>query len=225
MHIKQGQWKHHIKTSATKKRQRVLVSENSSLRVTEDPVCCPDYLFREVCCLPGAFVRDIKMLLSLIKLEDYYLFVLFQVGSQEAETRKLKNIKKLWIPRKHTEGIRSIGSVLFCPPIWHLGPRKEENRSDKWLVVWMVSWSRLWILWSWTRLKEVCGHQMEWNWACGVKLFWEANWLGWLPSFKLDVTEKGLRITEAQLSRATSFSEGIGRQGGVGELPSTLRDG
>jgi len=39
------------------------------------------------------------------------------------------------------------------------------------------------------------------------------------------VTEKGLRISEAQLSRAKSFSEKISREGGVGELPSTLRDG
>lgn len=61
--------------------------------VTEPLICCLDNLSREVCCVPVECVRDIrKALPQLIKLEGYYLFTFIQAGSQDAATRKLKNI-------------------------------------------------------------------------------------------------------------------------------------
>ena len=43
-----------IKTSAKKKQQRVVAIGGSLLCGMEAPICRPDPLFREVCCLPGA---------------------------------------------------------------------------------------------------------------------------------------------------------------------------
>jgi len=55
----------------------------------------PVNLSREVCCLPGAHIWNIKKkILSMIKPDDYYLLLVFQVGSHKTATRKLKIIKK-----------------------------------------------------------------------------------------------------------------------------------
>lgn len=82
-----------IKTSAIRKAQRVLVIEDSSLRCTEAPICCPDNLSREVCCFSGANIHDtIKKLMSPVGPKDYHPFLLFQVGSNDVATRKLQNI-------------------------------------------------------------------------------------------------------------------------------------
>ena len=68
-HVKKVQPRTRVKTSATKKRRRILVIEGSGLRGTEAPICCPDKLSREVCCLLGACVWDIrKRTLGRIKL-------------------------------------------------------------------------------------------------------------------------------------------------------------
>lgn len=81
----------------------MLVIGNSSLRGTEAPICHPDNLSRAVCCLPGSCIHDIKKRLwRLIKLEDYFLFLFLQVGLHEVVTRKLQNIKSLFV-----EGIKS----------------------------------------------------------------------------------------------------------------------
>lgn len=52
-------------------------------------------LSREVCCLPGAYIWDIKKKLpGMTKPEDYSLLLLFQAESQEAATRKFLNVRK-----------------------------------------------------------------------------------------------------------------------------------
>ena len=48
-----------IKTSAKKKQWQVMVIGDSLLSRTEAPICRLDPLFREVCCLPGARIRDV----------------------------------------------------------------------------------------------------------------------------------------------------------------------
>jgi len=46
-----------------------------------------------MCCLPGAHIRDIrKALPQLIKLEDYFPFIVLEAGSQDAAMRKLKDV-------------------------------------------------------------------------------------------------------------------------------------
>jgi len=83
----------------------------------------------------------------MIKLEEYCPFLIFQCGSSEAATRKLENIKRLYIPWEDVEGIRSKGSVLLSPPVWRLRTgQKEETRSGESLVTWVASRQRLWVL-------------------------------------------------------------------------------
>lgn len=46
-----------LKTTSAKKDRRVVIIGDFWLRGTEGPVCQPDPICREVCCLPGARVR------------------------------------------------------------------------------------------------------------------------------------------------------------------------
>lgn len=72
------------------------------LRGTEAPICCSDNLSREVFCLPGACIRDIKKRISvMIKPDDYYHFPVFQIGLQKDE----KKIKK----RKSKKTVHPLG--------------------------------------------------------------------------------------------------------------------
>lgn len=50
----------HLKTASAWKERRVVVTGGSLLRGTEGPICWPDPTRREVCCLPGVWVRDIS---------------------------------------------------------------------------------------------------------------------------------------------------------------------
>ena len=64
------------------------------LRGTECPRCWPDPTRREVCCLPGAWVRDIsRKLPGLIHLSNYYPLLIVQAGSDEVTDRSLRTIK------------------------------------------------------------------------------------------------------------------------------------
>lgn len=64
----------------------------------------------------GACIQDIKKrLLDLTKPENDCLLLLIQAGAQEAETRELQNTKRLNVPWKNTEGIRSTSSVHLDP--------------------------------------------------------------------------------------------------------------
>jgi len=49
----------------------------------------------EVCCLPGAQVRDItRKLLSLMRSLDYYLLLLFHVDGEEVAVHSPRVIKR-----------------------------------------------------------------------------------------------------------------------------------
>jgi len=84
-----------ITTASAKKKRRVIVVDDSHLRGTEDPICRPDPSHREVCCLPGARVRDVAgKLPGLVRPSDCYLLSVMQVGSDEAVERSSKVIKR-----------------------------------------------------------------------------------------------------------------------------------
>ena len=58
-------------------------------------ICGPDPYHREVCCLPGARVRDIKrQITSLVRPSDYYPLLVIQAGNNEVVERSLKSLKK-----------------------------------------------------------------------------------------------------------------------------------
>ena len=49
----------------------------------------------EACCLPGAHIRDVtERLLSLIQSPDYYLLLLFHMGTGDTAGSSLRSIKK-----------------------------------------------------------------------------------------------------------------------------------
>nr|XP_033796603.1 uncharacterized protein LOC117358887 [Geotrypetes seraphini] len=48
----------------TQKKRRVIAIGDSMLRGTEGPICRPDMHSREVCCLPGARIRDVTTCLD-----------------------------------------------------------------------------------------------------------------------------------------------------------------
>ena len=65
------------------------------LAKAEGPLCRPNPLHREVCCLPGAQVRDVrKKLPSLVQPTDYYPLLLFQAGSDDFGSTSLRTLKK-----------------------------------------------------------------------------------------------------------------------------------
>ncbi|KAK4815580.1 hypothetical protein QYF61_004097 [Mycteria americana] len=60
----------HINTTSMRKRRRVIVVGDSLLRGTEGPICRTDPALREVCCLPGARVRDVTRVLPSLGKEN-----------------------------------------------------------------------------------------------------------------------------------------------------------
>ena len=72
----------HFEINSARKDSRVIVVSDSFLRGTEGPICTPNPTSREVCCLPGAWVRDItKKLPGLVHSSDYYPLLLVTQGS------------------------------------------------------------------------------------------------------------------------------------------------
>jgi len=98
---------------------------NSLLGDSKTPICCPDNLSREVCCLLGSRVRDVKKTLPhLIKQDDYYQLTVIQVGSQDAATRKSKNIRDFATLGKMLKGSRvQVVFSVFLIGDWDLERR------------------------------------------------------------------------------------------------------
>ena len=61
------------KTASIKKNRQVTVIGDSLLRETEGPTCRLDPVLREVCCLPGAWVKDVKTSYSSTVLRLLYV--------------------------------------------------------------------------------------------------------------------------------------------------------
>ena len=84
-----------ITTASAKKTRRVIVIGDSLLRGTEGPICRPDPSHGEVCCVPGARVRDVaKKLPGPVRPSDYYPLLVMQVGGDEITERSPEAIKR-----------------------------------------------------------------------------------------------------------------------------------
>ncbi|XP_073171140.1 uncharacterized protein [Lepidochelys kempii] len=80
-------------TTAPKRRRRVVVVGDSLLRGTESSICRPDQENREVCCLPGAKIRDVtERLPRLIKPSDRDSFLLLHMGTNDTAKNDLEQI-------------------------------------------------------------------------------------------------------------------------------------
>ena len=68
---------------------------DSLLRGTETSICHPGPLSREVCCLPGAQIRDVtERLPDFVRPTDYYLLLLFHVGTSDTAVSNMKDSKR-----------------------------------------------------------------------------------------------------------------------------------
>ena len=61
-----------VKTVSIRKKGQVIDIGDSLLKGTEGPICRPDPFLREVCCLPRAWVKDVKRKLpTLVQPSGY----------------------------------------------------------------------------------------------------------------------------------------------------------
>lgn len=73
-----------LETASVRKGRRVIVVGNSLPWGTEGSICRPDPTCKEVCCLPGAHIRDIaRKVLGLFYSSDYCPLLIVQVGIDE----------------------------------------------------------------------------------------------------------------------------------------------
>ncbi|CAM5108087.1 unnamed protein product [Natator depressus] len=80
-------------TTTPKRRRRVVVVGDSLLRGTESSICRPDRENQEVCCLPGAKIRNVtERLPTLIEPSDRYPFLLLHVGTNDTVKNDLERI-------------------------------------------------------------------------------------------------------------------------------------
>ena len=130
--------KHRIATSSFKKERRAIVMGGSLLKGTEGPICRPDPTRREVCCLPGARVRDFaKEVKRLVQPTDYYPLLVFQAGSDEVATRSPKAIKRDF--RDLGRLLRGSGAQVVFASVLPIGGIEAERRA-----VHINSWLRDW---------------------------------------------------------------------------------
>jgi len=126
--------------SSTMKQRRVLVLAHSLLKRTEDPICRADPPHREVCCLPGAQLRDItRKLPSLVQPSDYCLLLLFHVGGDKVAIRSPGVIKRDfrdlgWLVRE--SGAQAIFSSLLPAAGGDVARNKRTQSINTWLHGW-----------------------------------------------------------------------------------------
>jgi len=118
---------------------------HSLLRGTIGPICQPDLFHREVCCLPGAPVRDVaRKLPGLVRPSDYYLLSVTQVGSDEVAERSPESIKTdLRALVQLVEG--SEAHVVFSSTLSVAGKNTARDRKtqliNRCLRDWCLQWN------------------------------------------------------------------------------------
>jgi len=127
----------YIMTTSTRKKRKVIVVSHSHLRATEGPVCQTDPPLREVCCLPGAWVKDIsRKVPTLVQPSDYYPLLLFHEGGGEAATRSPRVIKTDF--RALERFVRESGAqVIFSSLLPVAGSDNGRNRQAQSINMWL----------------------------------------------------------------------------------------
>ncbi|XP_066848127.1 uncharacterized protein [Anser cygnoides] len=127
-----------IATSSVKKDRRVIVMGVSLLKGTEGPMCRPDPTHSEVCCLPGARVRDLaKKVKCLVQPTGYYPLLVFQAGNDEVTMRSPRAIKRDF--RALGRLLKGSGAqVVFASvlPIGGIAADKRSHHINMWLRDW-----------------------------------------------------------------------------------------
>jgi len=129
-----------ITTASTKKKRRVIVIGDSLLRGTQGPICRPDPSHREVCCLPGAWVREVaKKLPGLVWPSDYYPLLVMQDGGDKIAERSPKAIKRDFRALgRLVEG--SGAQVMFSSIPSVAGNNTERGRKTHLVNRWLRDW-------------------------------------------------------------------------------------
>ena len=146
-----------VKTTSVKKEKRwVIFIGDCLLRGTEGPICRPDPLLREVCCLRGAQVKDVtRKLPTLVWPLDYYPLLIFQVGSDEVATRSLRAIKRGF--RTLGQLVRGSGAQAVFSVFPVAGNNEGRNKKRQQINAWLWAWchqQNLGFFWSWVGLHD-----------------------------------------------------------------------
>ena len=84
-----------LETASVRKGRRGILVGDSLLWGMEGSICSPDPTSRELCCLPGAHIRDItRKVPGLVCSSDYCPLLIVQVGIDEIAQGSLRAIKK-----------------------------------------------------------------------------------------------------------------------------------
>ena len=104
---------------------------------TEGSTCRSDGTYREMCCLPGAWVKEItRKLPHLVHPFDYYPLLIVQAGSNEVAQRSLQTIKKdfralRWLVEG--AGILLIFSSTSSGAVRNMELARKSQVINKWL--------------------------------------------------------------------------------------------
>ena len=113
------------------------------MKGTEALICRPDPVAREVCCLPGARIREVaERLPALVNATDYYPLLVIHVGARDIESSSLRSIKKDY--RALGEMVRGSGAqIVFSTILQDTGEELPKARRigqvNKWLKGWCHS--------------------------------------------------------------------------------------
>ena len=129
-----------IKTNSKKNPRSVIVVGDSILRGVEGPIRRLDMLHREVCCLPGAQVKDLMAQLpALGRAKDYYPLLVSQVGSDDITRRSPKAMKRDF--RSLGKLIQGLGAQIVFSSIPSAGEMDEEEyRRTQQMNLWLQDW-------------------------------------------------------------------------------------
>ena len=84
-----------LETASVREGRREIVVRDSLLRGMEGLICSPDLTSMELCCLPGAHIRDItRKVPGLVCSSDYCPLLIVQVGSDEIAQGSLRTIRR-----------------------------------------------------------------------------------------------------------------------------------
>ncbi|CAJ0936924.1 unnamed protein product [Ranitomeya imitator] len=116
--------------STAKKQRRVVVVGDSLLRGTEAAICRPDITAREVCCLPGAMIKDVTdRIPKLFSSKDVHPFLLIHVGTNDTARKDLPTICKDFeeLGKKVKELDAQDWRIANVVPIFKKGSKSEPG--------------------------------------------------------------------------------------------------
>jgi len=110
------------------------------LRGNEAPICRPEREQHDVCCLPGAKVRDVaERVPQLVKSIDYYPLLLFHVSTNDRASQNLGRIKEDY--KALEVQVKSIGAQVIFSSILPAGGKGVARNQFKMRI---SSWLRGW---------------------------------------------------------------------------------